>query len=128
LVGCSWSLLLAEFARRELALGVEFVAQVVQRIAFAVPLRAESRAGGCGEVAEVGECTGQAVAESADLGGQNRDQVKSAGDLASGGGAEPQAGEPAVPCRRGGLVVSVGYLLRVNVRVVVRLGYGDHLL
>src|ERR1700678_1663653 len=50
--GLSWLLLLVG---RELALGLEFVAQVVQRGGFSVALRAESRARGCGEVAEVGE-------------------------------------------------------------------------
>src|SRR5581483_123766 len=107
-VGSSWQLLLIG---RELALGMEFVAQVVQRVGFSIALRAEGGACGGGEVAKVGQRAGQALAEPSYLGGQDGDQVERASDLAPGRGAQPQVGEAAVPCCPGGLVVGVGYLL-----------------
>ena len=62
----------------ELALGVEFVAQVVQRIGLAVRIGAEGGPGGCDEVVKVGERAGQPDAEPADLGSTGAGIVSSA--------------------------------------------------
>ena len=53
---------------RQLALGVEFVAQVVQGIGLAVRMGAERGPGGGDQVVKVGESAGQLGTEPADLG------------------------------------------------------------
>jgi hypothetical protein len=63
--GRSWPLAVLG---RALAMGVEFVAQVVQRIGLAVRIVAEGGPGGCDEVVKVGERAGEPGAEPADLG------------------------------------------------------------
>ena len=91
-------------AGRELALGVEFVAQVVERVVLAVRVGAE-RGPGCGDqVVEVGQSAGQAGGE----GGRSRRTA--AGSMSSALVSVPMA-ETAV-------VVAAGYLLKIGVRVV----------
>ena len=91
-------------ARAEVALGVEFVAQVVQGIVLAVRVGAEGGPGGGDQVVQVGERAGEPGAEPADLGAQERDRVQGSGERAQGARRR---------CR------AAGYLLKISVRVVV---------
>ena len=65
MAGSSWPLAVLG---RKLALGFEFVAQVVQGVVLAVCLGAEGGPGRGDQVVQVGQGPGQAAAEPADLG------------------------------------------------------------
>ena len=64
MTGSSWPL---SVLGRKLALGFEFVAQVVQGVVLAVRLGAEGGPGRGDQVVQVGQGPGQAGAEPADL-------------------------------------------------------------
>ena len=104
MTGSSWPLAVPG---RKLALGFEFVAQVVQRVVLAVRLGAEGGAGRGDQVVEVGQGPGQPGAEPADLGAQQRNQVQRPGERAQG---------------RDRGVVPAGDLLKISVRVVPGFG------
>jgi hypothetical protein len=55
---------------RQVALRLEFVAQVVEGVRFAVCVGVERRPGGGDEVVQVVECAGEPSTETADLGVQ----------------------------------------------------------
>ncbi len=88
MAGSSWPV---PVLGRKLALGFEFVAQVVEGVFLAVRMGAE-RGAGCGDqVVEVGQGAGQAAAEPADLG-------DSSGTMSSALASVPMA-ETALSCR-----------------------------
>ena len=91
----------------KLALGLELVAQVVQRVVLAVRLGADGGAGGGDQVVEVGQGPGQPRAEPAHLGGQQRNQVQRPGERTQG---------------RDRGVVPAGGLVKIGVGVVPGFG------
>jgi hypothetical protein len=64
---------------RLVALGAEFVAQVRERVWFAVMVSGDGGEGGCGEVGAVQAYAGEFGAQLGDLGGEN-------GSVGKGGG------------------------------------------
>ena len=73
MAGSSWPLAVLGW---KLALGFEFVAQVVQGVVLAVRLGAEGGPGRGDQVVQVGQGAGQAGAEPADLRVQQRNQCR----------------------------------------------------
>ena len=68
-------------------MGVEFVAQVVERVVLAVRVGAEGGPGCGDQVVQVGERAGEPGAEPADLGAQERDRVECRGERVDDRGA-----------------------------------------
>ena len=110
MTGSSWAV---SVLGRQLALGFEFVAQVVEGVVFTVCMGAEGGPGRGDQVVQVGQGAGQAGAEPADLRVQQRDRVECPGERAHG---------------RNSVVVPAGHLLKISVRVVPGVGRDDHLL
>jgi hypothetical protein len=94
----------------DVALGLEFVTQVVKGVRLALSVSAERCLGGCDQVVEVRERQGEPAAEIAELLAWGRDDFECVRDGADDAGR---------------VVVGVDCLLKIGVRLVYVLGRAD---